>query len=180
MYRIGWLNVFNPMRVQRLFMLDFSKPEEVKLLKVLLKLREDEDVQHQRETGGSTFDNWQNPAFYRQHLDERRLVPHAQVIRGWELTTLRIKWLRNEESIPKQGYLQLGWNNAFKSEDCRRELQHHFLVGSKLFTYPFMDNPLQREPYMPWPLEDEASYQHLHNTYTTSDKPLVQGLTPNV
>ena len=140
------------------------------MLRILLELRDAEDTEHQHKSGGTECCPWKNPAFYEKVLGSRRKV--VAPVTGFVMTDLRRNWGRNADLIPKQGYLQLGWKNdsewkvdiSEESVRCRREVQRHFLVGSKQFTVPYLDDaPTDDAEHHAMPLLPEAPYQHQYN-----------------
>lgn len=122
------------------------------MVRALLNLAQEERLKHERENGGdggTDGESWLNGRLNMSgRLDDT-------IIRGWPLRVLRMKWGRNEDSIPRAGYIRLAWDNRFRHEQARIDLQARFLVGSRQFTAPYGDEPPHGEVYVPVPLEDE-------------------------
>ena len=149
-YRLGWLNLFNPVRPVRQYDLDMSKPEEREMVRVLLNLAQEEVLKYAKDNGGKDCESWLNG-----RLNMSGLLSDT-IVRDWDLRVLRLKWGRNEDNIPRTGYIRLGWDNNYRYEEARLQLQSRFLVGAKQVTAPYGDDPPRGVEYLPVPLQDDV------------------------
>ena len=125
--RLGWLNVYDPRKAERAYVLDMSLGEHRGVMELLASMGEPGET-WQCEVPGNT-----NGALFR-HPAEKACIP------GFTLRALKGKWEMSPDAIPHAGFFRMRYSmeafDAVKVPAKRQAMVPRVLVGAARFPEP--------------------------------------------
>ena len=122
--RLGWLNLYNPMRAERVYVLDMALGEHRGMMELLACMGEPGET-WQCEVPGNT-----NGALFR-YPKEKVCIP------GFTLRALKGKWEMAPDTIPHEGFFRMRYSleafDAHKVPAKREAMMPRVLVGGARF-----------------------------------------------
>lgn len=108
-YRLGYLNLLCPEKLEGSYVLDLSRPEERQVARMIIHLNFTETKFH--TTTGKDSDSTRDTKDVSVHLSEESFTfasSHGKSMPGWRLNVL---WY-SESGLPKQGILRLKYTSG--------------------------------------------------------------------